>query len=282
MITLGLVPKAEGLVPLIWDRSSGIVLIYQYPSTKYQIALISFHTLDVWEVEGIYPPDGNVFWDGGATIVLIRHGFAEELGLKGQEVIQRVQVCGREFEDWNTRAYWVVMIVREGVEHKMKALGIDTITSEIEAVEIRGVIHLLHVPLCDVERPHGPVDLLVGLNEAGLHPTGGHHKVGNLRLLQSQFGTGALLDGAHPAIKPKPVRITKLAHMVKMIDTSSPIPKSVKNKVNLLKSKVEKEHPEFQRQKRWGYNVPGDVTGVATAQIAVCLHSTLPGRNKPS
>jgi hypothetical protein len=55
----------------------------------------------------------------------------------------------------------------------------------------------------------------------------------------------ALLDGAHPNIKPKPVRITKLAYMVKMIDTSFPVPKFVKNKVNLLRNKMEKEHPEF-------------------------------------
>ena len=123
------------------------------------------------------------------SIVLIRHGFAEDLGLKGQEVIQSIQVCGRDFEDWETKAYWVVMIDRNGVEHKMKALGIERITSDIEAMKVRGVLHLLHVPLCDVERPHGPIDLLVSLNEAGLHPTGGDHKVGNLRLLQSQFGT---------------------------------------------------------------------------------------------
>jgi hypothetical protein len=168
------------------------------------------------------------------------------------------------------------MIDRDGVEHKMKALGIDRITSDIEAVEVRGVIHLLHVPLCDVERPHGPVDFLVGLNEAGLHPTGGIHKVGNLRLLQSQFGTGALLDGAHPNIKPKPVRMIKLAHMVKMVDTSPPVPKSVRNKVNLLRNKSEKELG------RWGYNVPEDVTGAVTALIAACLHSTSPGRNRPS
>ena len=32
------------------------------------------------------------------------------------------------------KAYWVVMIDREGVEHRMKALGIDRITSDIEAV----------------------------------------------------------------------------------------------------------------------------------------------------
>ena len=69
------------------------------------------------------------------------------------------------------------MIDREGVEHRMKALRIDRITSDIEAVEVLGVLHLFHVTLRDVKCPHGPVDLLVGLNEAGLHPTGGDHKV---------------------------------------------------------------------------------------------------------
>jgi hypothetical protein len=129
-------------------------------------------------------------------------------------------------------------------------------TKEMEVVDIRGVIQLLHVPLCDVECPHGPIDLLVGLNEAQLHPASGKHKVGNLRLLQSQFGTGALLEGAHPAIKPKQVRMTKLAHVIKMIDTSSPIPKSVKNKVNLLMNNVEKEHPEFLEAKEMGLQCP--------------------------
>ena len=42
---------------------------------------------------------------GIVTIVLIRHKFAKKLGLKGQEVIQRIQVCGRKFEEWETKAY---------------------------------------------------------------------------------------------------------------------------------------------------------------------------------
>ena len=125
---------------------------------------------------------GIIFWDGGATIVLIRHAFAKMLGLRGQEVTQRIQVCGKQFEEWETMAYWVIMIDRFGQQHRMKALGIDTITSSIHPVDIKGVIHLLKVPWKDVARPSGPVDLLVGLNEAGLHPTGGDHKVGNLRL----------------------------------------------------------------------------------------------------
>ena len=90
---------------------------------------------------------GIVFWDGGATIVLIRHEFAKKLWLKGQEVIQRSQVCGREFEEWEMKANWVTMVDKDGNTHHMKALGIDTITYAIHRVNISGVIHLLKVPL---------------------------------------------------------------------------------------------------------------------------------------
>jgi hypothetical protein len=92
--------------------------------------------LQIQKIPFLGGKSGNVFWDGGATIVIIRHRFVEDLGLKGQEVIQRIQVCGRDFEDWETKAYWVIMIDRDGVKHKMKALGIDRITSDIKAVEV--------------------------------------------------------------------------------------------------------------------------------------------------
>ena len=64
--------------------------------------------------------------------------------------------------------------------HRMKALGITTITSAIQPVNISGVIHLLKVPLRDVTYPEGPIDHLVGLSEAGLHHTGSTQKLGKL------------------------------------------------------------------------------------------------------
>ena len=120
---------------------------------------------------------GIIFWDRGATIVLIRHEFAKKLGLKEQDVSQRIQVCGREFEDWETKAYLVTMIDKNDTKRRMKALGINTITSTFYPVDISGVSHLLKVPLRDVTRPAGPVNLLVSLNEAGLHPTHGTQNV---------------------------------------------------------------------------------------------------------
>ena len=50
----------------------------------------------------------------------------------------------------------------------------------------------------------GDVDLLLGIQDADLHPylaKPSKHCVGKLCLLTSRFGSGYLLDGSHPEIK---------------------------------------------------------------------------------
>ena len=53
------------------------------------------------------------------------------------------------------------------------------------------------MPLQDIERPHGPIDNLLGLNEAALHPITTRDKIGNRRLLESRFGPGLLVGSRH-------------------------------------------------------------------------------------
>ena len=56
-----------------------------------------------------------------------------------------------------------------------------------------------------VSRPVGEVDLLIGVQNAGLFPGVvelERHRVGNIRLPSSVFGTGMLLDGVHPVFGP--------------------------------------------------------------------------------
>ena len=58
--------------------------------------------------------------------------------------------------------------------------------------------------LYTILRPEGEVDLLLSVHDAHLHPiltNPDKHRVGKLRLLTSKFGSGYLLDGAHPEIK---------------------------------------------------------------------------------
>ena len=47
------------------------------------------------------------------------------------------------------------------------------------------------------------MDLLLGVQQAGIFPVVAglvRHRVDNLCLLTSDFGTGVLLDGVHPAL----------------------------------------------------------------------------------
>ena len=54
------------------------------------------------------------------------------------------------------------------------------------------------------------MDLLIGIQSAAIFPTVRATR-GNLRLLHSQFGSGLLLDGAHPKVKPAGGALTKEA-----------------------------------------------------------------------
>ena len=49
------------------------------------------------------------------------------------------------------------------------------------------------------------MDMLIGVNYAGLLPVVAEsdaHREDNLRLLTSMFGTGMLLNGTHPTLRP--------------------------------------------------------------------------------
>ena len=43
-----------------------------------------------------------------------------------------------------TVAYWVTLVDREGKGHKLLAFGVDSITGDIERVDISPVLHLFN------------------------------------------------------------------------------------------------------------------------------------------
>ena len=93
---------------------------------------------------------------------------------------------------------------RTGQEHKILAFEVDNITAEILPVNVSAATDIFpQISLADVFRPTGAVDILIGIQHAGLHPSGGNNKFfsGNLRLLHSKFGSGYILDGCHPNIR---------------------------------------------------------------------------------
>ena len=116
--------------------------------------------------------------------------------------------------EWKTKAYFIPLIDRRGVEHKVLAYSIGTITSSVDEVDLRPALEEfpeLNGDYSKISRPTGSVDLLLGIRDARLHPylaNPDEHCRGDLRLLTSKFGSGYLLDGSHSRIKVEPLQLS--------------------------------------------------------------------------
>ena len=107
-------------------------------------------------------------------------------------------------------SHFVLLIDRWGKIQEVLAYSIGIITSPTEDADLRPALREfpeLRGDYWKIRRPTGDVDLLIGIQDARLHPylaNPAEHCKGNLRLLTSMFGTGFLLDGSHPEIKVEP------------------------------------------------------------------------------
>ena len=111
----------------------------------------------------------NVFFDSGSNTNLVRHAYAQQLGLPGSPVTQHLQVTGKQPEQWDTFAYRVLLCKNNGeIEHAL-TFGIADITADLPPVNLAPVVTLFSgVQLKDIQRPTGAVDLLLGIHEANL------------------------------------------------------------------------------------------------------------------
>ena len=92
--------------------------------------------------------------------------------MKGKPCVQLVQTSNRKPEDWNTKAYWVLVVNRKGQRHKVFAFEVDQITVPLERVDIRPALESFPgVKEEEILRLTGPVDILIGIQNAAMHPT---------------------------------------------------------------------------------------------------------------
>ena len=104
-----------------------------------------------------------------------------------------------------SQLFTINLIDKENNLHSIEALGVDRIAGPIEKVNVDGVREIFSSDIqCmwDVvgSRPSGEVELLIGNNYLGLHPTE-LEASGNIKVLKSRFGTGFVLSGSHPALQ---------------------------------------------------------------------------------
>ena len=114
-------------------------------------------------------------------------------------------MAGGESRPWATTAYRIQLLDEMGDQNTVLAFSVDEITRSVKPVDVTDVVGPQEAS------PAGKVDLLIGIQYAGLHAHGGEEGAvhGNLRLLLSRLGTGFLLDGTHPALCATPARMER-------------------------------------------------------------------------
>ena len=145
--------------------------------------------------------DALVFYDKGSNVTMIRNEMAQKLGLEGLEVKQKLVRSGGDVMDWNTKAYKVPLISKDGRKFILTAMGFEEISSHIEPADVEPALNVFpQIPsLASIKRPSGKVDLLIGLNFLEVQPREVPREKG-LSLWESSFGTGYLLGGTRPDI----------------------------------------------------------------------------------
>ena len=164
-------------------------------------------------IKVVYGPDRTedqikTFWDDGSTCSLVKDSTAERLQLRGEPVTITIDTINGKVER-KTRHYVVELIDSSGRRILVCAFGVEKISGVITSIDISGVKTLFSMETQQkwswlADRPEGDIELLVGSELAGLHPDT-LEKVGDLKVMKSQFGHGLLLTGRHPSISVESV-----------------------------------------------------------------------------
>ena len=141
----------------------------------------------------------NALWDNGASLCFITNKRAKAEKLKGIKTELSLVKVGGVREKLVSYKYKLPLIDKKGQELQIDVYGVDKITSDIPAVNLKGVYELFKdVPQKEIERPTGEVDVLIGFEYAGFHPQR-EQSSGHLLLLKNRFGR--CMGGTHPQIK---------------------------------------------------------------------------------
>ena len=138
----------------------------------------------------------------------------------------------------DTKIYELELTDLYGKKHSIWGYGID------EPVDLSAVRNLFpHVPSdAFALLPKRRIDILIGINFNGLHPSGGLgvDAVDNLKALRSRFGCGWIIGGSHKLLKSSPLRFSPQAAVarsarvtvvpkIEVQDPDSVLPCSVKH-----------------------------------------------------
>ena len=113
---------------------------------------------------------GNVLFDSGAQISLIKQETAESLGLKGKDASITITKVGGEEENVKTKVYKVpVTSLDTRRTYSVTAVGIACISDDVTEIEIDKIADSLRLTRSQIHRGKGSIDLLIGIDHAFMH-----------------------------------------------------------------------------------------------------------------
>ena len=136
----------------------------------------------------------RVIWDHCSTTSLVTHDFAMRIGSVGTDCEIDLTVADGSSTTYQTKVYMISLKDVSNNIHKIFAYGLENLTDQILSYDTRIVEDKFPDFDVKLDPAFGKMDLLVGVNYAGLLPTHVATEK-NLLLYQSRFGTEFLLCG---------------------------------------------------------------------------------------
>ena len=163
--------------------------------------------LQLMNVKTINDGNANVLWDGGATLSLITFKKAKQLKLNGQDIKLAVTKVGGKTEEIMSSKYELALKDKDEKLVYVMLYGIDKISTDLESIDLSKITHLFKgVPMRELQRPQGEIDVLIGFEYAGFHPLRKKSN-GHLLLMENRFGK--CIGGSHPLIREKTQKVVK-------------------------------------------------------------------------
>ena len=159
-------------------------------------------------VQAVDTATGNVtvFYDNGSTCCLITFAAAKRLNLIGEPMIIEIKTVNG-IKTLPSFAYHITLMDNEGNSYTLTVFGVANISNHRNAVDISCVKGEFSANIHNIwdliDQPSGEIELLIGMNECGLHPTDLEIR-GNLKVMSSRFGSGFLLGGSHLSLRGQP------------------------------------------------------------------------------
>lgn len=155
----------------------------------------------------------NVLHDTASSTSLILTSIAKSLKLESVGTFQlTITKTGATKEKLKADLFSLNLIAPDETLHEVLAFGLNQISSDIEKVSLEQVAQIMNISVANIQRPHGKIELLIGSDNASLHPTA-KKKDGNFILGSNQFGD--VVWGSHPTVHAPLVEVVHVMHYTK-------------------------------------------------------------------